>query len=357
MAEAATGSAAPELKSPPPPPAVANAEAVGQRANETEGATKTSLGQEFAAAELSQNDKAVPGNEDPDFEPGDSSDKESDEDDTEEEQVDELDREISSTDTSHESTDEDEGEEEDPTATFGSHFLLDGEDLDRHLGQNFDFEQGFGADLLWNEDDEKAVAAAIKEENLFDDEDFKSVKEEPSLKKRRQPRKKRSPTPDSGGDSSDDEDRDGEEEEDYESDDEEDSEESDYNGEEKRSRLGKKKKSGQKKSRKKPDYWDAEIEFVCHDCGAKTVGFAEAVDHMREVHPADPDSPQQFECILCGRQFGRRDHLKRHVKGHMDGRIGDGKRNTRRRKNTSELRPYSQRDWSLRQVFRYNCLP
>ena len=54
----------------------------------------------------------------------------------------------------------------------------------------------------------------------------------------------------------------------------------------------------------------------CHLCSAECRGYKLAVDHMTSKHSDGND--RHFLCIACSKVFGRRDHLKRHLSGHVE---------------------------------------
>ena len=64
--------------------------------------------------------------------------------------------------------------------------------------------------------------------------------------------------------------------------------------------------------------WSRDTAFRCHACGLSIDGFSASVSHMTEEHYHLSDGDRCAICVLCGKAFGRRDHLKNHVWSHVN---------------------------------------
>ncbi len=66
--------------------------------------------------------------------------------------------------------------------------------------------------------------------------------------------------------------------------------------------------------------WVSEHIFSCYKCSEECRGYKSAVDHMASQHDGGlaEDGSRQHFCAVCPKVFGRRDHLKRHMYGHVE---------------------------------------
>ena len=62
------------------------------------------------------------------------------------------------------------------------------------------------------------------------------------------------------------------------------------------------------------------VNSRCYKCSEDCQGYKSAVDHMVSEHDGvlAEDGSKQHLCALCPKVFGRRDHLKRHMYGHVE---------------------------------------
>ncbi len=64
--------------------------------------------------------------------------------------------------------------------------------------------------------------------------------------------------------------------------------------------------------------WSTETVFSCYICFAECDGFGVSVTHIRQNHPDVIENDKTAHCIVCPKNFARRDHLKNHLWRHVN---------------------------------------